>query len=276
MLNDTKVSARRVRGVRPTGGAVEALLVESVAPGVYEALVKPAKRLRPGSTFLAEGRFAVTAIEGAREPYRRLVFEDAPDLSGVGEVPLPPYITAKLAEEARYDTLYAAQPGSAAAPTAGLHFTDEVFTRLAELGVERVRVTLHVGIDTFRPVDVENLDDHRMHGETCHLSEAAAASINARHGKLIAVGTTSVRTVESFADENGRVASGEMRSSLFIRPGYSFRAVDAMFTNFHLPRTTMLSMISALAGIESVREAYRQAIAERYRFLSFGDSMLIV
>ena len=276
VMNDTKVDARRIRGVRPTGGVVEALLVESIAPGVYDALVKPAKRLRPGSTFLAEDRFSVMVTEGASEPYRRLVFQDAPDLSGVGEVPLPPYITARLAEETRYDTVYAAHPGSAAAPTAGLHFTREILGELGQKGVKEARVTLHVGIDTFRPVDAERLDDHRMHGELCQISELAARAINARSRRLVAVGTTSVRTIESFADERGEVRSDRHRSSLFIRPGYEFRAVDAMFTNFHLPKTTMLAMISALAGIEAVREAYRQAIAERYQFLSFGDSMLII
>lgn len=227
-----------------------------------------------GATAELEGH-QVEVVE-VEPPYRHLRFADDPDLAAVGEVPLPPYISQRLSEEARYDTVYAVTPGSAAAPTAGLHFTPEILASLSAGGVGSARVTLHVGIDTFRPVDVERLDDHQMHGEICRLSEPDAEAINARKGRLVAVGTTSVRTLETFAEDSGRLAPGEIRSSLFIRPGYRFRAVDAMFTNFHLPRTTMLAMISALAGIEPVREAYRQAVAERYRFLSFGDSMLII
>ena len=275
-VNDTRVSARRLRAAKSTGGAVELLLVERVAPGVYDALVRGARRVRPGMALVAEDRYDVTVLDGASEPYRRLRFEGDPDLSGAGEVPLPPYIHERLEGEARYDTVYAARPGSAAAPTAGLHFTPGILAALEAQGVGIARVTLHVGLDTFRPVEAEDLGAHRMHGEACAVSPEAAETINARAGRLIAVGTTSVRTLESFAREDGRVIPGEARSELFIRPGYTFRAVDGMFTNFHLPRTTMLAMISALAGYDAVREAYRQAIEERYRFLSFGDAMLIL
>ncbi len=281
VLNDTRVSARRLRGVRPSGGAVEALLVERVGPGLYDALVRPGRRMPPGATFLAEGRYEATVVEGAEAPMRRLCFAGDPDLGGIGEVPLPPYITERLDAstgegEARYDTVYAERAGSAAAPTAGLHFTPEILREIEARGVGIARVTLHVGLDTFRPVEAEDLAGHRMHGELCEVSPEAAEAMNARRGRLVAVGTTSVRTVETFAGGDGRVAAGRTRSELFIRPGYRFRAVEGMFTNFHLPRTTMLAMISALAGYGAVRGAYAAAIEEGYRFLSFGDSMLIL
>ena len=270
------MSARRIRGERPTGGAVEALLVERVAPGLYDALARPAKKLVPGSRFTTDEGVEVAVEDGAAFPLRRLRLLGDPDLRALGEVPLPPYIHERLAEEARYDTVYAAESGSAAAPTAGLHFTPEILAALEARGVAIAPVTLHVGLDTFRPVDVEDLAEHRMHGEACEIAPEAAVTMNARTGRLIAVGTTSVRTVETFASESGEVIPGRTRADLFIRPGYRFKAVDAMFTNFHLPKTTMLAMISALAGYESIRRAYEQAIEKNYRFLSFGDSMLIL
>ncbi|MER3496754.1 MAG: tRNA preQ1(34) S-adenosylmethionine ribosyltransferase-isomerase QueA, partial [Armatimonadota bacterium] len=230
----------------------------------------------PGSPLIFESQFPAIVEAGANEPKRRLRFEGNPDLSRVGTVPLPPYITAKLDEESRYDTTYATAPGSAAAPTAGLHFTPDLLNEVRTQGISTVTVTLHVGLDTFRPVEAENLADHRMHGESALIAPAVAETMNERRGRLIAVGTTSVRTLESFAEEDGRVHAGEMQTSLFIRPGYRFRAVSGMMTNFHLPRTTMLAMISALAGYENIRAAYAEAIREEYRFLSFGDSMLIL
>lgn len=275
------MSARRIRGTRPTGGAVEALLVERVAPGLYDALARPAKKLTPGSTFTTEEGVEITVEDGAPYPMRRLRLHGDPELTALGEVPLPPYIHERIAQESRYDTVYAEAPdpkakGSAAAPTAGLHFTPEILKEIDGRGVKLARVTLHVGLDTFRPVETEDLAEHEMHGETCEIGPESAEIINARTGKLIAVGTTSVRTVETFAGEDGIVTPGQTRADLFIRPDYEFRAVDAMFTNFHLPKTTMLAMISALAGYEEIRRAYEVALTERYRFLSFGDSMLII
>ena len=193
-----------------------------------------------------------------------------------GQVPLPPYITETLDDKERYQTVVAQHPGSAAAPTAGLHFTPEILSQIRAKGVEIAEVTLHVGIDTFRPIQVDDVTHHQMHGEVCEISSESARRINQRKGRLIAVGTTSVRTIETFATETGEIEPGRLESRIFITPGYQFRAIDGMFTNFHLPKTTMLLMISALAGRESILAAYGEAVENRYRFLSFGESMLIL
>jgi S-adenosylmethionine:tRNA ribosyltransferase-isomerase len=219
-------------------------------------------------------------VRDLEEGRKQLRFVGEPDwrerLANLGQVPLPPYIHERLENAERYQTVYSRQAGSAAAPTAGLHFTPEILSGLSERGVEIAWVTLHVGIDTFRPVMVENLDEHRMHGEECEVPSETAAAVQKCKGRIVAVGTTTVRTLESFAIGERKVESGRMSSTLFIRPGFRFQAIDGMFTNFHFPKTTMMLMISALAGREAVLGAYAEAVESRYRFLSFGDSMLIL
>ncbi|RYG34136.1 tRNA preQ1(34) S-adenosylmethionine ribosyltransferase-isomerase QueA [bacterium] len=277
VVNDTRVSAVRVKGHKATGGAVEALLLHEVAHGTYEAMVKPGRRLPDGTRIELAGMAAT--VEG-RGGIRIVRFDPSPDLkvrlAEAGETPLPPYIHERLPDAERYQTSYAREEGSAAAPTAGLHFTAEIIEDLRARGIEVARVTLHVGIDTFKPLQTENLDEHQMHGEVCEVPTATAEALSRCTGRIVAVGTTTVRTLESFATGPRKIRPGRMRSSLFIRPGFEFQIVDGMFTNFHLPRTTMLAMISALAGYDEVRRAYAAAIEERYRFLSFGDSMLIL
>jgi S-adenosylmethionine:tRNA ribosyltransferase-isomerase len=277
VLNDTRVSALRLEGVKPTGGHVEALLLGG-GPLEFEALLRPGKRLKPGSV-IHFGDLSATVVADLSDGMKRIRFEPVPHLQSrlevVGQTPLPPYIHEMLQDRERYQTVYGTQPGSAAAPTAGLHFTKEILDRIEAKGVKLARVTLHVGLDTFRPVQAESLEEHKMHGETCSISEETALAVSSCKGRIIAVGTTAVRTLESFSDQSREVRSGEMLSRLFIRPGYRFNVVDGMFTNFHLPRTTMMMMISALAGRDRVLDAYREAVREKYRFLSFGDSMLI-
>lgn len=281
VLNNTRVNAWRFIAHRSTGAEIEILALREVEAGVFECLAKPAKRLKVGEAVAVAEGLTATLVGAGEEAIRLVRFEsETADLhrhmAEVGHVPLPPYITTALEDKERYQTVVASQPGSAAAPTAGLHFTPEVLAGLREKGVEIAEITLHVGIDTFRPVQVDDVTDHKMHGEVCEIRPDVAERINARKGRLIAVGTTAVRTLETFATGEGMVGSGQLESKLFIRPGYEFKAVDGMFTNFHLPKTTMLLMISAMAGRENVLAAYAQAVAERYRFLSFGDSMLIL
>ncbi|MBC8065551.1 MAG: tRNA preQ1(34) S-adenosylmethionine ribosyltransferase-isomerase QueA [Chlorobia bacterium] len=278
--NDTRVSALRLFGQKPTGGAVEALLLKQTAPGIFECLVKPGKRLKPGSVIEFAGGLVATVRRDLDEPIKELQFEPALDLEDRlrehGLVPLPPYIQEKLADPERYQTVYSQSKGSAAAPTAGLHFTPELIDRLKEKGVNMAQVTLDVSLDTFRPVTSENLSDHKMHGEVCRLPLETAQAIQNAKGRIIAVGTTTARTLESFAVGKKSVEPGEMRTSIFIRPGYNWQVLDGMFTNFHMPRTTLLMMISALAGRSNVMQAYAHATQHGYRFLSFGDSMLIL
>ena len=280
VMNDTRVSAVRLRGKKSTGAAVEALLVREIAKGRYEALVKPGKRLKPGSVMEFDEGLEARVLENIDDGMKLLDFGLSPDLRArldkVGTTPLPPYIYATLDDRERYQTVYGAVKGSAAAPTAGLHFTAQMLEELRCNGVGIAKVTLHVGIDTFRPVQVEDLSTHRMHGEWCELSSVAAEQINGAAGRIIAVGTTSVRTLETFAVAPKKVTSGVRETRLFIRPGFRLNIVDGMFTNFHLPRTTMLLMISAMVGREAVLASYAEAVSMRYRFLSFGDSMLIV
>lgn len=278
VLNDTRVTARRLFGSRASGGAVELLLLREHEPGLYGALTKPARRVRIGDLVNFDGLQAevVGMGDGGLRHFRfgdpleaqRLIVES-------GEVPLPPYIHHRLSDPERYQTTYAATPGSAAAPTAGLHFTPRIFEQLADRGVRTARVSLDVGLDTFRPL-AGTPAEHVMHGERCRIPDETAKAISAAKGRVIAVGTTVVRTLETFATGPRQVAASEGESRLFIQPGFKFQVVDGMFTNFHLPRTTMLLMISALAGSELIRAAYSHAVNERYRFLSFGDSMLIL
>jgi S-adenosylmethionine:tRNA ribosyltransferase-isomerase len=258
VVNDTRVVPARLRLRRPTGGEAEVLLLERTGEdGVWEALARPSRRLRPGQRLdavellepLGEGRWRV-----------RLTGEPA------GEMPLPPYIHERLEDPERYQTVYAREPGSAAAPTAGLHLTPELLARL-----ELERVTLHVGLDTFRPVTERSLEEHRLHGERYAVSPEAWKRIRTA-GRVLAVGTTTVRVVETLA--RGGALSG--RTELFVTPGFEFRRVDALLTNFHLPRSTLLALVMAFAGVEETRRLYRTAIAERYRFYSFGDAMLIL
>ena len=258
VVNDTRVVPARLRLRRESGGAAEVLLVERVDDnGTWEALVRPSRRLRPGEELgpvrlrepLGGGRWLVS-LQGAPE----------------GEMPLPPYIRQPLVDPLRYETVYGKAEGSAAAPTAGLHFTPELLAAL-----DPVRVTLHVGLDTFRPVDEETLEEHQLHGERYSVSPGAWERIDAAE-RVLAVGTTTVRVLETVA------RSGELtgRTTLFITPGFAFRRVDALLTNFHLPRSTLLALVMAFAGVEVVREIYREAIVERYRFYSFGDAMLVL
>jgi S-adenosylmethionine:tRNA ribosyltransferase-isomerase len=258
VVNDTAVLPARIRATRRGGGAAEVLLLEPVdGNGLWEGLARPSRRLAPGQRL-----GPVELVEPLGEGRWRLRLCGAP----AGETPLPPYITEALEDPGRYGTVYAREPGSAAAPTAGLHFTDAV---LAQLEVERV--TLHVGVDTFRAVTAPTLAQHRMHSERYHVEESAWERIRAAR-RVLAVGTTTVRVLESLA--RGAPLAG--RTDLFIRPGFRFRRVDALLTNFHLPRTTLLALVMAFAGVEETRQLYRLAVAERYRFLSFGDAMLIL
>jgi len=280
VMNDTRVSALRLLGRKSTGASVEALLLREMGSRIYEALVKPGKRLKLGSRIIFSSELCATVVGEAEGGLKQLEFDPVSDLTALldaeGLVPLPPYIHSALADKERYQTVYGVAQGSAAAPTAGLHFTQEIMNSLRVKGVQIATVTLHVGIDTFRPVQVEDLDEHRMHGERCELSKETADLVNHAAGRIIAVGTTTVRTLESFAIGPRRVEAGIRDTRLFIRPGYRFNVIDGMFTNFHLPGTTMLVMLSALVGREALLNAYGKAIDHGYRFLSFGDSMLIL
>ncbi len=280
VVNNSRVLPARVFGRKPSGGAVELLFLRRVAPNQWEALCSPGRRLPPGSVVLLGGGEDHIVLGERVESGGRVVrfppgVQDVELLTRYGKMPLPPYIKAALDDPERYQTVYSREEGSAAAPTAGLHFTPERMEALRRQGVAFAEVTLHVGLDTFRPIKAERIEDHAMHAEVCEVRPEAAAAINACAGRRIAVGTTSVRTLESMADEAGQVAAGRRETRLFIAPGYRFRATDALLTNFHLPRSTLLVMLSAFAGRERVLNAYHEAVRERYRFYSFGDAMLI-
>ena len=282
VINETKVIPARLYGERPTGGAVEVLLLKQLGPKRWETLVRPGKKLKPGAEVIfGDGRLTCRVLEST-DVGGRIVefacegsFEAA--LDALGEMPLPPYIHEKLADRDRYQTVYAKQEGSAAAPTAGLHFTPELLERIRAKGVEIVPVLLHVGLGTFRPVKVENIEEHEMHSEYFEVTEEAARRVNAareRGSRVVAVGTTSVRTLESAA-ENGRLVAQRGDTSIFIKPGYRFQLVDALITNFHLPGSTLIMLVSALYDREHILEAYKMAVDMEYRFFSFGDAMLI-
>lgn len=285
VLNNTKVIPARLMGEKKeTGAAIEVLLLKRREHDVWETLVKPGKKARVGAQIVFGGRMLTGTVIDVVEEGNRLIqfayegiFEEV--LDRLGEMPLPPYITHKLADKNRYQTVYAKYEGSAAAPTAGLHFTQELLKKVEEKGVRLAYVTLHVGLGTFRPVKEENLLNHHMHSEWYEISPEAAALINSTKqagGRVICVGTTSCRTIESAADENGRVAAGSGNTEIFIYPGYHFRVLDNLITNFHLPESTLIMLVSALAGRENVLNAYRTAVLERYRFFSFGDAMFIL
>lgn len=278
VLNDTRVSALRLVGRKPTGGEVEALLLSEGDDGLFDCLLKPARRLQPGALVdFGEGLSGVVG-EGGDGPVRRIRIV-GPDwrqaLARLGSVPLPPYVRSVIPDAERYQTVYASRPGSAAAPTAGLHFTPDLLGLVKDKGVQVATVTLNVSIDTFRPVQSDLIEDHEIHGETCEMPELTAIAINECQGRIVAVGTTSVRTIESFSVGRRKVEPGRMKTKIFITPGYDYLCVDAILTNFHMPRTTMLAMISAFVSHDHLFCAYREAVREKYRFLSFGDSMLI-
>jgi len=283
VANDTRVHPGRLQGFKAeTGGRVELLLLREEAPDVWAALVR-GRRVRPGGRVrLGQGEVAAEFLE-RRGQGEWVVRFDPPGLlrtrlPKIGEMPLPPYIKQPLAEPERYQTVYATAEGSAAAPTAGLHFTPAVLEKLRERGVSLAFITLHIGLDTFRPIQTEQVEDHPMHTEYYEISPETAQAVRdtqAGGGRIVAVGTTTVRTLESAA-QSGPVQPGGRWTSLFITPGYSFRVVEALLTNFHRPRTTLLALVAAFAGLDLIREAYREAIAQRYRLLSFGDAMLIL
>ena len=284
VLNNTKVIPARLFGVKEeTGAVVEFLLLKRKENDVWETLVKPGKKARPGMRFLfGDGQLKCEFVGLAEEGKRLVHFEYEgiweEILDTLGEMPLPPYITHKLEDKNRYQTVYAKYEGSAAAPTAGLHFTNELLGQIADKGVDVAYVTLHVGLGTFRPVKEDNILEHHMHSEYYEITKEAADKINAckdRGGRVICVGTTSCRTVESAADENGRLRECCNNTEIFIYPGYQFKILDALITNFHLPESTLIMLVSALAGRENVLAAYEEAIRERYRFFSFGDAMYI-
>ena len=285
VMNNTRVLPARLYGSKPeTGGHVELLLLKNTQGDDWEVLAKPAKRLRVGSQIsFGDGRLTATVVEEldhggriVRFGYEGIFLEV---LESLGEMPLPPYIHEKLADRERYQTVYAKENGSAAAPTAGLHFTEELLEQIAAKGVKLVYLTLHVGLGTFRPVSVDSLEDHEMHSEFYSLSEEAAQTlrqVKANGGRVIAVGTTSIRTLETIGSKfQGQIQADSGWTNIFIRPGYNWKIVDAFSTNFHLPKSTLVMLVSAFAGRSLTLEAYEHAIAERYRFFSFGDAMFI-
>ena len=285
VMNNTRVLPARLYGIKPeTGGHVELLLLKNTQGDDWEVLAKPAKRLRVGSQIsFGDGRLTATVVEEldhggriVRFSYEGIFLEV---LESLGEMPLPPYIHEKLADRERYQTVYAKENGSAAAPTAGLHFTEELLEQIAAKGVKLVYLTLHVGLGTFRPVSVDSLDDHEMHSEFYSLSEEAAQTlrqVKVNGGRVIAVGTTSIRTLETIGSKfQGQIQADSGWTNIFIRPGYNWKIVDAFSTNFHLPKSTLVMLVSAFAGRSLTLEAYEHAIAERYRFFSFGDAMFI-
>ncbi len=284
VLNDTKVIPARLYGVREeTGARIEVLLLKRKGNDVWETLVKPGKKARPGTVIsFGDGLLKGTVTDVVEEGNRLIqfsyegIFEQI--LDRLGQMPLPPYITHELKDKTRYQTVYAKHDGSAAAPTAGLHFTNELLREIEEMGVIIAHVTLHVGLGTFRPVKVENVLEHHMHSEFYMVEEEEARRINdvkKAGGRVICVGTTSCRTLESAAGEDGAVKAGSGWTDIFIYPGYRFKVLDGLVTNFHLPESTLVMLVSALAGREHVLNAYKEAIEERYRFFSFGDAMFI-
>ncbi|MBC7542613.1 MAG: tRNA preQ1(34) S-adenosylmethionine ribosyltransferase-isomerase QueA [Candidatus Sericytochromatia bacterium] len=286
VFNNTKVFPARLLGTKPSGGAVEFLLLRPLADGTWLSMVRPGKRLRPGQrvVFGPNGELEAVIVAATPTGERIVRFQHEGNfwdlLELIGEVPLPPYIGEKLQDKDRYNTVYAQETGSVAAPTAGLHFTPELLAALEAQGVAQAHITLHVGIGTFRPVSTDNILDHPMHAETYVISEATAALLRAHHRqpgrRIVAVGTTVVRTLESVMHRFGALQACQGETDIFIYPGYAFQAIDGLMTNFHLPKSTLLMMISSLAGRERILSAYPEAVAQQYRFFSFGDSCLFV
>lgn len=283
VINDSRVLPARLIGTRQSGGSVELVLLRDLGEGRWECLSRPGRKTRPGTELsFGDGELTATVLDVAEEGNRIVQFHNEgiflETLERLGKMPLPPYIREELQDSERYQTVYSREPGSAAAPTAGLHFTPELLEEIQRKGVKIARVTLHVGLGTFRPVKEEEIEDHPMHAEFCIISEETAALVNetkSNGGRVIAVGTTSCRTLESFTGEDGILKAGSGWTSIFIYPGYQFKCIDALITNFHLPESTLIMLVSALAGRENVLRAYQIAVENRYRFFSFGDAMFI-
>ena len=284
VMNDSRVLPARLLGHRPTGGAVEVLLLRDLGDKKWECLCKPGRKMQPGNEVIfGDGELTATVLE-VREDGNRVVefhyegiFLEV--LERLGKMPLPPYIKAELSNQERYQTVYSKDVGSAAAPTAGLHWTPELLEKAREKGVKLAFVTLHVGLGTFRPVKAEEISEHHMHAELCMLSQETADILNETKragGRVICVGTTSCRTLESLVNEDGTFEAKSKWTEIFIFPGYTFKAMDGLITNFHLPESTLVMLVSAFAGREHVLAAYEEAVRERYRFFSFGDAMCIL
>ncbi|MEP6755002.1 MAG: tRNA preQ1(34) S-adenosylmethionine ribosyltransferase-isomerase QueA [Chthonomonadales bacterium] len=282
ILNDTRVSGRRFIAKRNGGGAAEVFLLSQLNETTWKSLVRPGSKLRDGATVVLDfgDKMAAVEIISTTDDGGRIVqfqnLEDAQVAGTRGHIPLPPYIHTALLDEERYQTIYSRQNGSAAAPTAGLHFTDEVLKSVQAIGVELATVTLNVGIDTFRPVKVDDPANHVMHGESYDIPHTTVAAVGDCPGKIVCVGTTTVRATESGASSYRELRAGPAETNLFITPGYSFKVADAILTNFHQPKSTLLMMVSAFAELGNIKEAYHEAIENNYRFFSFGDAMLII
>lgn len=285
VMNDSRVMPARIYGVKPdTGGHLEVLLLNNIEGDRWETLVKPAKRAKVG-TKITFGNGELTAVVKEELEHGGRIIEFAYDgiflevLESLGEMPLPPYIKEKLDDPEMYQTVYSKEVGSAAAPTAGLHFTEELLQKIEEKGVKLVYLTLHVGLGTFRPVSVDNIEDHKMHSEFYRLSPEAAATLNEvkqNGGRIVATGTTSIRTLETIGSKfDGEIKADSGWTDIFIKPGYQWKVVDAFITNFHLPKSTLVMLVSAFTGRENILNAYKHAVAEKYRFFSFGDAMFI-
>ncbi len=283
VMNDSRVLPARLLGHRPTGGAVEVLLLRDLGDKKWECLVKPGRKMQVGSQVIFGNGELTATVREVKDDGNRIVefcyegiFLEV--LERLGKMPLPPYIKEELQDQERYQTVYSREVGSAAAPTAGLHFTQELLEKAREKGVQTAFVTLHVGLGTFRPVKAEEISDHHMHAELCMISGETADILNKTRsagGRIVCVGTTSCRTLESLAREDGSFGASSKWTEIFIFPGYQFKAMDALITNFHLPESTLVMLVSAFAGREKVLHAYEEAVKERYRFFSFGDAMFI-
>ena len=284
VMNDSRVLPARLLGRRPTGGAVEVLLLRDLGDKKWECLCKPGRKMREGDTVtFGDGELTATVVAVQEDGNRIVEFHYEgiflEVLERLGKMPLPPYIKAELADQERYQTVYSREVGSAAAPTAGLHFTNELLDKIRAMGVKTAFVTLHVGLGTFRPVKAEEITEHHMHSELCMMNEETARILNetkAAGGRVICVGTTSCRTLESLVNEDGTFEAKSRWTEIFIYPGYTFKAMDGLITNFHLPESTLVMLVSAFAGREHVLNAYNVAVAQRYRFFSFGDAMLLL
>ena len=283
VLNDSRVLPARLIGRRETGGAVEVLLLRDRGEGVWECLTRPGRKTQPGTKLsFGEGELTATVVDAIEDGNKLIKFHYEgiflEVLERLGKMPLPPYIKTELEDQERYQTVYSREVGSAAAPTAGLHFTPELLEKIAAMGVKVCYLTLHVGLGTFRPVKADNIEDHEMHSEYCIVPDETAKIVTETKkagGRVVCVGTTSCRTIESFANEDGTLDPKSGWTDIFIFPGYRFKCMDALVTNFHLPESTLIMLVSAFAGREHVLAAYEEAVRERYRFFSFGDAMFI-
>lgn len=283
VLNDSRVLPARLIGARPTGGSVELVLLKDLGNGCWECLSRPGRKTKPGQEIIFGNGELTATVESVADGGNRIVkfhydgvFLEV--LERLGKMPLPPYIKEELKDSERYQTVYSRELGSAAAPTAGLHFTKELLNEIEAMGVKVCFVTLHVGLGTFRPVKEDEIENHDMHSEFCMVPEETSRIVNETKregGRVVAVGTTSCRTLESFAKEDGSLPESSGWTNIFIYPGYKFKCIDALITNFHLPESTLIMLVSALAGRENVLNAYKVAVEEKYRFFSFGDAMMI-